>query len=313
MGCSRATFYRKRVPRQLVLRLRSGRSPQALTATEKEAALAQLNSERFLDRSVRQVYAALLDEDCYLGSISTLYRLLRENKQVQERRKQSRHKNHARPVLVATGPNQVWTWDITKLRGPACGSGYRLYIVLDIFSRCVVGWMVAERECQHLAAQLIETACQRHNIAREALTLHADRGGPMVSKTVSELLCDLGVARSHSRPRVSNDNPFSEAQFKTVKYAPEFPGHFQSIEEARTFCARFLSFYNTQHYHTGIALLTPEMVHLGTAAAVQQARQETLNRAYAEKPVRFSNGAPKVLPLHEQVCINRVEPQTTEG
>lgn len=313
VGHSRATFYRKRRPRQLVLRLRTGRSPKTLTVAEKEAALAQLNSDRFRDRSVRQVYAALLDEGCYLGSIATLYRLLRQNKQVAERRKQSRHKKHARPVLLATGPNQVWTWDITKLRGPAKGSGYRLYVVLDIFSRCVVGWLVAERECQHLATQLIETACQRHHISRETLTLHADRGGPMVSKTVAELLCDLGVARSHSRPHVSNDNPFSEAQFKTVKYAPEFPGHFESIEEARVFCARFLDFYNTQHYHTGIALLTPQMVHLGKAATVQQARQETLNRAYANKPVRFSKGIPKVLPLHEQVCINRVEPQTIEG
>jgi putative transposase len=312
VGKSRATFYRTRKPGQLALGLRTNSTSQSLTPAEKAELLTHLHSERFLDRSVRQVYAALLDEGCYLGSISTMYRLLRENQQVQERRRQSRHQKHTKPVLVATGPNQIWTWDITKLRGPAKGSGYRLYVVLDIFSRCVVGWLVAERECQHLAAQLIETACQRHGISRDALTLHADRGGPMVSKTVSELLCDLGVTRSHSRPRVSNDNPFSEAQFKTVKYAPEFPGHFQSIEEARVFCAAFLNFYNTRQYHTGIALLTPEMVHLGKATTVQQARQATLNEAYAKKPVRFSKGAPHVLPLHEQVCINRVEPQTAE-
>jgi len=310
---SRATFYRKRNGGQLALGLRTNSTSQSLTPAEKADLLAHLYSERFLDRSARQVYAALLDEDCYLGSISTMYRLLRQNKQVQERRRQSRHQKHTKPVLLATGPNQVWTWDITKLRGPAKGSGYRLYVVLDIFSRCVVGWLVSERECQHLAAQLIETACQRHGISRDALTLHADRGGPMVSKTVSELLCDLGVARSHSRPHVSNDNPFSEAQFKTVKYAPEFPGRFESIEEAREFCAAFLTFYNTQHYHTGIALLTPEMVHTGKAAAVQQARQETLERAYARQPGRFSKGSPKVLPLHEQVCINRVEPLTAEA
>lgn len=323
MGKSRATFYRKRTLCPLAVRVRTSSAPHALTAEEKDAVLTQLHSERFVDRSVRQVYAALLDEGCYLGSISTMYRLLRENNQVAERRKQSQHRNHVKPVLVATAPNQVWTWDITKLRGSAKrgaqslsagkGSGYRLYVVLDIFSRCVVGWMVAERECQHLAAQLIETACQRHGISRETLTLHADRGGAMVSKTVSELLCDLGVSQSHSRPHVSNDNPFSEAQFKTVKYAPEFPGHFESIEEAREFCERFLTFYNTQHYHTGIALLTPEIVHLGRAAAVQHARQETLNQAYARKPARFSQGAPKVLPLHEKVCINRVEPQMMEG
>jgi putative transposase len=309
----RATFYRKREPGQLALRLRTSSPSQSLTAAEKAELLAHLHSERFLDRSVRQVYVALLDEGRYLGSISTMYRLLRENKQVAERRRQSRHQKHTRPVLLATAPNQVWTWDITKLRGSAKGRGYRLYVVLDIFSRCVVGWLVSERECQHLAAQLIETACQRHGISRDALTLHADRGGPMVSKTVSELLCDLGVARSHSRPHVSNDNPFSEAQFKTVKYAPEFPGHFDSIEEARQFCADFLTFYNTRQYHTGIALLTPEMVHLGKATTVQQARQATLNEAYARKPGRFYKGAPKVLPLHEQVCINRVEPQTPEG
>jgi len=313
VGKSRATFYRKRTPRPLTGKVRTAAAPHALTVEEKVQLLAHLHSERFLDRSVRQVYAALLDDGCYLGSISTMYRLLRANHQVAERRKQSRHKNHVKPVLAATAPNQVWTWDITKLRGSAKGSGYRLYVVLDIFSRCVVGWMVAERECQHLAAQLIETACQRHGISRETLTLHADRGGAMVSKTVSELLCDLGVSQSHSRPHVSNDNPFSEAQFKTVKYAPEFPGHFESIEEARAFCERFLTFYNTQHYHTGIALLTPEMVHMGKATAVQHARQETLNQAYANKPARFSKGAPKVLPLHEKVCINRVEPQPKEG
>jgi len=311
VGKSRATFYRKRQPGQLVLGLRTSSRSQSLTPAEKAELLSHLHSERFVDRSVRQVYAALLDEGCYLGSIATMYRLLRENNQVAERRKQSRHHNHVKPVLVATAPNQVWTWDITKLRGTEKGRGYRLYVVLDIFSRCVVGWMVAERECQHLAAQLIETACQRHGISRETLTLHADRGGPMVSKTVSELLCDLGVSQSHSRPHVSNDNPFSEAQFKTLKYAPKFPGHFQSIEEARDFCARFFDFYNTQHYHTGIALLTPAMVHLGKAAAVQSARQETLDAAYARKPGRFSKGSPKVLPLHEEVCINRVEPKST--
>ena len=310
---SRATFYRKRNGGQLTLGLRTNSTSQSLSAAEKAELLAHLHSERFLDRSVRQVYAALLDEGCYLASIATMYRLLRENKQVAERRRQSRHQKHTKPVLAATGPNQVWTWDITKLRGSVKGSGYRLYVVLDIFSRCVVGWLVSERECQHLAAQLIETACQRHGISRETLTLHADRGGPMVSKTVSELLCELGVARSHSRPHVSNDNPFSEAQFKTVKYAPDFPGHFQSIEEAREFCAAFLNFYNTRQYHTALALLTPEMVHTGKATIVQQARQATLEEACARTPGRFSKGSPKVLPLHEQVCINRVEPQTAEA
>jgi len=295
------------------MRLGTSSHRQSLTPAEKALLLTHLHSERFVDRSVRQVYAALLDEGCYLASISTIYRLLRQNKQVAERRRQSRHTKHVKPVLVATAPNQVWTWDITKLRGPARGAGYRLYVALDIFSRCVVGWLVAERECQHLAAQLIQTACARHHISREALTLHADRGGPMVSKTVAELLCDLGVARSHSRPHVSNDNPFSEAHFKTLKYAPAFPGRFASIEEARSFCAEFVRFYNTQHYHTGIALLTPAMVHLGKASAVQQARQAILDQAYVRTPGRFFKGAPKVLALHSEVCINRVEPQTTKA
>jgi putative transposase len=284
-----------------------------LSAAEKEQVLWHLQSQRFLDRSVRQVYAALLDEGAYLCSISTMYRLLREHNQVRERRKQSRHQKHSKPVLKATAPNQVWTWDITKLRGPAKGSGYRLYVILDMFSRYVVGWMLAQRECQYLAAQLIEETCQKQGVSQETLTLHADRGGPMTSKTVAQLLSDLGVSRSHSRPHVSNDNPFSEAQFKTMKYAPQFPGRFGCLEDARSFCQEFFTFYNEAHYHTGIALLTPAIVHTGQAAAVQQARQETLNQAYANKPVRFSKGEPKVTPLHEEVCINRIAPLTDEG
>jgi putative transposase len=256
-----------------------------LTPTEKAHVLSHLQSERFLDRSVRQVYAALLDEGAYLCSISTMYRLLRQNNQVRDRRRQSRHQKHPKPVLSATAPNQIWTWDITKLRGPAKGSGFRLYVIIDLFSRFVVGWMLAERECQHLAAQLIEATCRKQGVSRETLTLHADRGGPMTSKTVAELLMDLGVARSHSRPHVSNDNPFSEAQFKTMKYAPQFPGRFGCLEDARSFCKEFFDFYNEAHYHTGIALLTPAMVHTGQVAAVQQARQETLNQAYATSPL----------------------------
>jgi putative transposase len=266
-----------------------------------------------MDRCVRQVFAALLDEGRYLCSISTMYRLLRDCQRVRERRNQSRHGKHSKPVLVATGPNQVWTWDITKLRGDGKGRGSCLYVILDIFSRCVVGWMVAERECQRLAAQWIEETCRKQGVSRDTLTIHADRGGPMTSKTVAELRIDLGVVRSHSRPRVSNDNPFSEAQFKTLKYAPQFPGRFGCIQDARSFCAEFFRFYNTQHYHTGIALLTPEMVHTGQAAAVQQARQETLDRAYADKPGRFSKGSPKVTPLRSEVCINRIEPEKQEA
>lgn len=295
------------------MRLRKPGASYALSATEKEQVLSHLQSKRFLDRSVRQVYATLLDEGDYLCSISTMYRLLREHNQVRERRKQSRHQKHPKPVLKATAPNQVWTWDITKLRGPRKGRGYRLYVILDLFSRYVVGWLLAERECQHLAAQLIEETAKKQGVSQETLTLHADRGGPMTSQTVAQLLSDLGVVRSHSRPHVSNDNPFSEAQFKTMKYAPPFPARFGSLEDARCFCQEFFTFYNEEHYHTGIALLTPAMVHTGQAAAVQQARQETLNQAYAIKPARFSKGVPKVTPLHEEVWINRVDPLTDEG
>lgn len=280
-----------------------------MSEAERAEVVAHLQSERFRDRSPRQVFAALLDEGVYLCSLATMYRLLRENAQVRERRRQARHPKPVKPVLVATAPNQVWTWDITKLRGDGKGRGYSLYVILDLFSRCVVGWMVAERECQHLAAQLIEETCRKQGVSRHTLTIHADRGGPMTSKTVAELLMDLGVTRSHSRPRVSNDNPFSEAQFKTLKYAPQFPGRFGSVQEARGFCGEFFTFYNTQHYHTGIALLTPAMVHTGRAAIVQQVRQETLDRAYADKPNRFSQGSPKVTALHKEVWINRVEPE----
>lgn len=295
------------------MRLRSPGAPGALSAAEKEQVLSHLQSERFLDRSVRQVYAALLDEGEYLCSISTMYRLLREHNQVRERRKQSRHQKHSKPVLKATAPNQVWTWDITKLRGPHKGSGYRLYVILDLFSRYVVGWLLAERECQHLAAQLIEETAHKQGVSQETLTLHADRGGPMTSKTVAQLLSDLGVSRSHSRPHVSNDNPFSEAQFKTMKYAPQFPARFGSLEDARSFCQAFFTFYNEAHYHTGIALLTPAMVHTGQATAVLHARQETLNQAYTNKSARFSKGNPKVTPLHQEVWINRIAPLTNEG
>jgi putative transposase len=305
---STATFYRSRKPQ--VFRERACRpSPAtALTENEKDEVLAELQSKRFMDKSVRQVYAKLLDEGRYLCSISTMYRILRANSQVRERRNQARRGKHEKPVLTATRPNEVWSWDITKLRSEGKGPGYCLYVILDIFSRYIVGWMVAERESSQLAAQLIQETCRKQGVDRDTLTIHADRGGPMTSKTVAELMVELGVARSHSRPRVSNDNPFSEANFKTVKHAPEFPGRFGCIQDARAFCAEFFRYYNTEHYHTGIALLTPEMVHTGRAAAVLQARQQTLNRAYTDKRRRFSKGSPKVEPLPVKVCINRVEP-----
>lgn len=250
----------------------------------------------------RQVYAVLLDEGRYLCSVSTMYRLLRRDSLVCQRR-QRPPGNFVRPELLATGPNQVWSWDITKLRGSVKWSYHYLYVVMDVFSRYVVGWMVAERECQQLARQVVTEACSRHGIERDKLTLHADRGAAMTSRSLAELLTDLGVAKSHSRPHVSNDNPYSEAQFKTLKYHPEFPERFGCVQDARQFCGFFFEWYNDEHHHSGIAWLTPEMVQFHRAQDVLAQRQITLDLAYASHPLRF-NRPPQVKPLPQKVWIN---------
>jgi putative transposase len=264
--------------------------------------LAELSGEKFRDQAPRQVFAILLDERRYLCSVSTMYRLLRRDHMVCQRRQRPAGK-FVRPELLATGPNQVWSWDITKLRGPVKWSYHYLYVVLDVFSRYVVGWMVAERECQILARQLISEACARHGVDRDQLTLHADRGAAMTSRSLAELLTDMGVAKSHSRPHVSNDNPYSEAQFKTLKYHHDFPERFGCVQDARQYCAGFFDWYNDDHHHSGLAWLTPEMVHFHRAQDVLARRQTTMDAAYASHPQRF-NRRPKVAPLPVAVWIN---------
>jgi putative transposase len=285
--------------------------PRALSPAEQEQVRELLNSERFQDLAPREIYAELLDEERYLCSISTMYRILAEHDEVRERRNQLRHPVYRKPELLATGPNQVWSWDITKLRGPSTGVYYYLYVIIDIYSRYVVGWMIAEAESAELAEQLIAETCTKQDVARAQLTIHADNGGPMTAKTVAILLADLGVAKSHSRPHVSNDNPYSEAQFKTLKYRPDYPDRFGSVADARRWGRGFFAWYNDQHYHTGLALLTPATVHTGRADTVRQQRQVVLQQAYQAHPERFVRGQPQPTKLPEAVWINP-PPSTTE-
>ena len=277
---------------------------RALTESEREGVLDRLRSNRFVDHAPAQVYATLLDEDTYLCSIRTMYRILEAHGEVKERRDQASHPQYARPQLLATGPNELWSWDITKLLGPATWTYYYLYVILDVFSRYVVGWMVAYRELAALANRLIHESCEKQGIVKGQLTLHADRGSSMRSKHVAMLLSDLGVTKTHSRPHVSNDNPYSESQFKTMKYRPEFPKRFGSIEDARAFCKDFFRWYNTEHRHSGIALLTPETVHYSLAEEAISARQKVLNTAYGRHPERFVRKPPKAPQLPEAVWIN---------
>jgi putative transposase len=306
---SRATLYRRRKP-PLVKPSQAAaarpRSHRALTGEERARVLGTLNSERFADQAPAEVYAALLDEGDYLCSIRTMYRVLDEQGQVRERRNQLRHPAYARPELLATGPNKLWSWDITKLKGPRKWSYFYLYVILDVFSRYVVGWMVAECESDALACRLIAETISKQEIDPEhleQLVIHADRGSSMKSKLVAQLLADLGVTKTHSRPHTSDDNPFSESQFKTLKYRPGFPTSFGSIEDARAFCRSFFHWYDHEHHHHGIGLLTPFQVHYGTAQAVLSQRQQILDTAFLAHPERFKK-APLVHPLHQQVWIN---------
>jgi putative transposase len=241
----------------------------------------------------------------YLCSWRTMYRLLAKNQQVQERRKIRRHPKYSRPELEARGPNQVWTWDITYLKAGIRGQFYYLYVVIDLYSRLVVGWLLADQECADLARRLLEQSYRKQGVQPGQLTVHADRGAPMKSKSVQQLLSDLDVRPSHSRPRVSNDNPFSEAGFKTRKYSPDFPARFASLEEAHAFCREYFAWYNQEHYHTGIALLTPAQVHYGEAEAILAKRQATLDAAFEQAPHQFGQRRPQVARLPERVWINR--------
>lgn len=293
-------------PRMRGPRASSPRQPhhRALSAAERQAVYDVLHEPRFVDLAPAEIYAILLDEGRYLCSIRTMYRLLAANAQVRDRRDQRRHPAYAKPELLATGPNQVWSWDITKLKGPAKGQLFNLYVIIDIFSRAIVGWLLAERENAGLAARLIAETCKRHNIAPGTLTIHADRGAPMTATSTAILLTTLGVGKSHSRPHQSNDNPFSESQFKTLKYHPTFPSRFGSIQDARAFCLRFFQWYNHDHRHGGIGLMTPWMVHSGQAETRRNARQTVLNEAFQRNPQRFVGKPPQPPALMEAVWIN---------
>jgi putative transposase len=276
----------------------------ALSPTEKVQVRETLNSERFMDQAPRQVYASLLDEGTYLCHWRTMYRILSAHDEVRERRLIRRHPVYKKPELLATAPNQVWSWDITWMRGACRLQKYPLYTVLDIFSRYVVGWMIAEVESSELAKQLIAETAHKQGIKAEQLTLHADNGSPMKGKPLSQLLVDLGITKSHNRPHTSNDKPFSEAQFKTMKYRPDYPDRFASIDEARQWARPFFDWYNNHHYHSGLNLLTPASVHYGEAPAVQQQRQQVMLQAYQTHPERFMQGISLVKGAPTAVYIN---------
>ena len=315
VGRSRATHYRRHrrspaPPRQC---REPARQPRALTEAEEAEVLAVLHSERFVDMAPAEVYAVLLDEGIYLCSVPTMYRLLRRHGEVRERRQQATHPPRVKPELVAAAPNCVWSWDITKLHGPAKWTYYYLYSILDIFSRYTVGWMVAARESAELAGQLLGETIVKQDVDRDQLTIHADNGSSMASKPVAFLLADLGVTKTHSRPHVSNDNPYSESHFKTYKYRPEFPTNFDSIEHSRAFTTNFYHWYNTEHRHSGIGMHTPIDVHYGHAASVQEHRAEVLSEAYAAHPERFVRRPPVPLALPETVWINPPPPEQTNS
>jgi putative transposase len=308
LGVPRATLYRHMQP-AAPRRVRPT-PKRALDEAERQIVLDHLHSQRFRDKAPAEVYATLLDEDIYLCSIRTMHRILAENGELKERRNQLRHPQYKKPELLATGPNQVWSWDITKLLGPVKWTYFYLYVILDIFSRYVVGWMVAPRETAELAKRLIGDTCLKQRIVAGDLTIHADRGTSMTSKPVALMLADLGVTKTHSRPHVSDDNPYSESQFKTLKYRPEFPDRFGSIEDSRAFCQRFFPWYNHEHHHSGIALLTPEMLHYGMAVQVIKQRQKVLDQAYVRNPERFTHASPKHPPQPTAVWINPPTPAT---
>lgn len=279
-------------------------SPRALSEYERKAVLDIMHSDRFIDVAPREIHATLLDDNSYLCSPSTMYRLLAQNAEVKERRDQLTHKVYTRHELLATRPNEVWSWDITKLLGLAKWTYYYLYVILDIFSRLVVGWTLQYRESGPIAEQLIAQTCDKQQITPGQLTVHADRGSSMTSKPVAFLLADLGVTKTHSRPHVSNDNPYSESQFKTMKYRPDFPKRFESIQEARAFCQSFFEWYNNEHRHSGIAMLTPSTVHYGRVQEVIAARAAVLTAAYAAHPERFVRKQPTPAALAGAVWIN---------
>lgn len=315
VGADRATWYRHH--RQSPAPPRPERvatpQPRALSPVERKQIKATLESEEFVDEAPATVYAKLLDQGTYLGSVSTMYRILHEHDEVRERRRQATHPAHKKPELIATGPNEIWSWDITKLHGPAKWTYYYLYVILDIFSRYAVGWMLARAEWADLSKRLINDTIAKQGVPRDQLTLHSDRGSPMIAKPVAHLLADLGVTKSHSRPHVSNDNPYSESQFRTFKYRPDFPDRFGSFEDARAHCGRFFPWYNDDHRHSGIGLHTPADVHYGRAEAIRDRRGGVLLEAYADHPERFVRKIPTPPTIPPVAWINRPEEEATDS
>ena len=311
LGVARSTLYRRRQPPKSRLSSRRPRPHRALALSERRRVLDTLHAERFADKAPPTVWATLLDEGIYYCSVRTMYRILADNDEVRERRNQLRHPVYQKPELLAEAPNRVWSWDITKLRGPVKWTYYYLYVLLDIFSRYVTGWMLAHRESGALAKRLIKESCAKQGIVPGELTLHADRGSSMRSKPVALMLADLGVTKTHSRPHVSNDNPYSESQFKTLKYCPRFPRRFGSVEDARAFCRDFFDYYNNDHRHSGIGLMTPADVHYGRAEQLTTARRQILLEAHRAHPERFVRGTPQPPVLPSQAWINPPLRKTT--
>jgi putative transposase len=297
----KSSYYRlKQVPKPA----RPRTSPRRLSANERQAVLDLFHEDRFMDLPAPQVYTQLLDEGRYIASERTMYRILAANNEVKERRRLRKHPQYKRPELLATAPKQLWTWDITRLRGPDKLEYYQLYVMLDVYSRYVVGWMLTYKESAELAKNFIHETCKSQGITRDSLTIHADRGPSMKSDSVASLYAHLGVTKSHSRPRVSNDNPYSESQFKTMKYCLTYPDRFGSIEDANGFCVDFFNWYNNEHYHSGVNMLTPASVHSGDADKILASRAQTKSMAFERHRERFVKGRPKAQKLAKEVWIN---------
>ncbi len=306
MGIARSTLYFKRTQKQNSKKEATSRPspPRVLDQKEKQQVLDILHCERFVDKSPAEIWATLLDEEVYLCSERTMYRILDSEKEVKERRNQRKHPEYKKPELLAEAPNQVWSWDITKLKGPVTWTYYYLYVILDIYSRYVVGWMIAPKETAALAQRLIKAAYAKQSVKKGDIILHADRGSPMIAKTTAQLCATLGITKSHNRPHVSNDNPYSESQFKTLKYFPGFPGRFGSLQDSVSFCRPFFRWYNNDHRHSGIGMVTPADMHYGLAENVVEERRRVLRAAFEDHPERFVKGIPLPPVLPKAAWIN---------
>jgi putative transposase len=315
VGADRATWYRhhRKSPAPVQPVRVATPQPRALSDVERKEVKRTLESDEFVDEAPATVYAKLLDQGTYLASVSTMYRVLHEDDEVRERRRQATHPAHKKPELIANGPNEIWSWDITKLHGPEKWTYYYLYVILDIYSRYAVGWMLARAEQADLSKKLIKETILKQGVAKNQLTIHSDRGSPMIAKGVAHLLADLGVTKSLSRPHVSNDNPYSESQFRTFKYRPDFPDRFGSYEDGHAHCARFFRWYNHDHRHSGIGLHTPADVHYGRAEAIREQRGVVLLDAYAKHPERFVRKIPTPPVLPAVAWINQPQKEATDS